>query len=211
MLSAGYFWVDGKTVINTLPWSIAKALLTDKAKNISVGTGETQSQIQAKFGAIFTGFVNGETASVLDTQPAYSTNYGYNGQTGDYTITVSGCSSSKYEFAYQQGTLNVGTLNVTFNHMAYKGSAWTPVPASVYYNGQAYSRTQDSGDSTQYRYYIDLSSYANNVNAGTGTVILKLNHTSSSSTNYTVSFQIVKANIVKPSGASLVYATDNET
>ena len=55
----------------------------------------------------YSGFVNGENASSLTTQPTISTTALTDSPVGTYPITASGAASSNYEITYVAGTLTV--------------------------------------------------------------------------------------------------------
>ena len=57
--------------------------------------------------AHFSGFVNGDTAASLTTQPTLSTTATSSSPVGSSPIQVSGASSANYTIAYQPGTLTV--------------------------------------------------------------------------------------------------------
>ena len=65
----------------------------------------------------YSGFVNGDDASVVTTQPTASTTATQGSPAGGYTITPGGGVSSNYTFNYVNGTLTIGdaTLTVTAN------------------------------------------------------------------------------------------------
>ncbi|RYY29747.1 MAG: T9SS type B sorting domain-containing protein, partial [Sphingobacteriaceae bacterium] len=83
--------------------SVNKALLTitaeDKTRNYGL--------INPAFTATYTGFVNGETASVLIVQPTISTNATATSPAGNYQIMASNAAAANYEIAYVPGTLTV--------------------------------------------------------------------------------------------------------
>ncbi|MGI6079018.1 MAG: MBG domain-containing protein, partial [Fastidiosipilaceae bacterium] len=204
VLSPGYMWADGTAENKVISWTINKVPLTVKANNISVTPTATQAAIEGKFSSTVTGFVNGETASEIDASGAsYNTTYWYDGLTGKYTISVSGYASSNYTFVYKTGTLTVGDLNVTFNNMVYKGTAWEPVPVSVYFNGHIYNRITDWSQVKLYDYII--TGYADNINAGTAEITLRLKDSEDTSSVLYADFEISKASVAEPSGKSLAY------
>jgi hypothetical protein len=74
---------------------------------------------------LYTGFVNGEDASVLDTAPTASTTADVNSPAGIYDITVSGGSDNNYALSYVEGTLTVTARDIPL-------IAW-PNPAAITY------------------------------------------------------------------------------
>jgi len=63
--------------------------------------------------ASYTGFVNGDTAASLDTQPILSTTATASSGTGVYAITASGAADSDYTISYVGGTLTVTAAGLT--------------------------------------------------------------------------------------------------
>ena len=109
-LAANYKWSDDKTAAKEIAWSIGQAPLavTAKAKSITYGDAP------ANDGVTYSGFVNGETESVLAGTLAYGYNYAQYGNVGNsYTITPSGLSSSNYAITFESGTLTVAAKALT--------------------------------------------------------------------------------------------------
>jgi autotransporter-associated beta strand protein len=63
----------------------------------------------------YSGFVNGDTASSLNTQPTLSTTATAHSQTGGYAITVSAAVDANYTISYVRGTLTVTAAPLTIN------------------------------------------------------------------------------------------------
>ena len=65
----------------------------------------------------YSGFVNGETAAVIDTPPTASTTAGLTSNAGTYPISPSGGTDNNYSFNYVNGTLTVNkaTIQATAN------------------------------------------------------------------------------------------------
>ena len=115
--------------------TINKATLTVKADDKSITYGGSDPI----FTSSYAGFVNSETASVIDTAPTCSV-AGVHTDAGSYAIACSGGLDNNYNFSYVDGTLTVSkaTLTVTANDrsITYGGSD----PAfTITYNGFAYS------------------------------------------------------------------------
>ncbi|WP_186457680.1 beta strand repeat-containing protein, partial [Nitrospirillum amazonense] len=89
--------------------TVNKAALTVTANNATVTYGQTPT-----LGASYSGFVNGETASVLGGALTVS---GAGANAGSYTLTPSGLTSANYDISYVAGTLTVNkaALTVTAN------------------------------------------------------------------------------------------------
>ncbi|TWB59379.1 filamentous hemagglutinin family protein [Nitrospirillum viridazoti] len=90
--------------------TVNKAALTVTANNATVTYGQTPT-----LGASYSGFVNGETASVLGGTLTVS---GAGTSAGSYTLTPGGLTSANYDISYVAGTLTVNkaALTVTANN-----------------------------------------------------------------------------------------------
>jgi uncharacterized protein (TIGR03437 family) len=102
-------YVSGISTTSNL--TINKAPLTVTVENKTKTYGATNPDLTATL----TGFVNGETESVLSGALQLTTTATASSAVGDYPITASGFSSSNYAINYVNGTLAVGkaTLTVT--------------------------------------------------------------------------------------------------
>jgi hypothetical protein len=81
--------------------SVAKAPLSITAASLTQVAGRTQPTLTA----LYSGFVNGETAAVLTTQPQLST--ASTGAVGSYAIDISGATADDYGITHHAGTLTV--------------------------------------------------------------------------------------------------------
>ena len=88
---------------NTQSFSITAASLTITANNHTITYGDAPTNN----GVTYSGFVNGETESVLGGTLAYAYSYAQYDNVGDYTITPSGLTSSNYNITFNNGTLTV--------------------------------------------------------------------------------------------------------
>ena len=68
---------------------------------------EPTAQINPTLTISYSGFVNGETASVIDTSPTANTPATITSNVGTYPITPSGGTDNNYTFTYVNGTLTV--------------------------------------------------------------------------------------------------------
>jgi uncharacterized RDD family membrane protein YckC len=84
--------------------TVGKAALTVTADNKSMALGGPLPALTVSY----TGFVNGETASSLTTQPTATTTATATSPVGAYPITPAGGVSSNYTFTYVNGILSVG-------------------------------------------------------------------------------------------------------
>jgi hypothetical protein len=83
--------------------AVGKAMLTAKAHDATrvYGTPNSAFTIQ------YTGFVNGDTAAVIDTAPAATTLATPTSDVGTYPITVAGGADDNYTFTYASGVLTI--------------------------------------------------------------------------------------------------------
>ena len=100
----------------TQPLLINKAPLTIKADDLA----KFQGDVNPTLTATYTGFVNGETESVLLTLPTLVTTATQASPIGTYPITASGASAQNYEISYLDGVLSIverQTQVITFNSL----------------------------------------------------------------------------------------------
>lgn len=95
----------------TMTLAIAKKSLTATA------TGKTRAYNSANPAFTFTyaGFVNGETASVLDVLPTATTSAIISSNAGTYAIVPSGGQDNNYNFNYVNGALTVTAINANLS------------------------------------------------------------------------------------------------
>ena len=93
--------------------TVTKAPLTIKAKSCTITRGDALPQFELSY----EGFKNGETNSVLTSQPVVSCAATAMSQPGVYDITVSGAGAQNYEISYVAGTLTINKryYSVTVN------------------------------------------------------------------------------------------------
>jgi len=84
-------------------FTVNKATLTVRAPDAA----RTYGSANPGFTNTYSGFVNGESANVIDTRPTASTTANLASQAGDYPIIPSGGADNNYTFQYQEGTLKV--------------------------------------------------------------------------------------------------------
>ncbi|OGV67019.1 MAG: hypothetical protein A3K19_29635 [Lentisphaerae bacterium RIFOXYB12_FULL_65_16] len=87
--------------------SVAKATLTATVDNQS----RAYRTADPVFTVSFSGFVNGETASVLDAPPTAATSATFDSPPGVYPITLSGGSDTNYDFSRVDGALTIINLS----------------------------------------------------------------------------------------------------
>ncbi len=98
--------VDANYTISYLSGTltVGKATLTVTADSKSMPLGGPLPALTVSY----SGFVNGDVASSLTTQPTASTTATASSPSGTYPITASGGVSSNYSFVYVNGSLSVG-------------------------------------------------------------------------------------------------------
>ncbi len=106
--------------------------LTITANNATMLYGDTSPAFTCQY----SGFVNGETSSVLTTLPTMSCSAGSASNVGNYPIVPSGAESPNYSFDYQDGTLTITkrNLNVTPNDVTRIYGSTNP-PFTFNYSG----------------------------------------------------------------------------
>jgi len=115
----------------TLSLNIAKVTLTARAANLAYPAG----QALPAFGLVYAGFVNGDSASVLDSAPSVSSSPASPTTAGTYTLTAAGGSDNNYSFSYATGTLTllnaggkiplISASEAPINVGSFSGSGWT--------------------------------------------------------------------------------------
>lgn len=89
-------YVDGTLTIVKAPLTISAGSYTKK-----------QGEENPKFTAFYSGFKNGETASVLTKQPTFTTDVTASTAPGQYAVKVSGAEAQNYEISHVDGTITV--------------------------------------------------------------------------------------------------------
>ncbi|HVS97985.1 MAG TPA: MBG domain-containing protein, partial [Puia sp.] len=110
--------------------SVEKGILTVIANNASMTYGGAVPALTVSY----TGFVNGDDASSLTTQPTVNTTAGASSPAGTYPIAVSGASDPNYVISYQAGTMTVNKapLTVTAANQAMTYGSAVPVLTVTY-------------------------------------------------------------------------------
>ncbi len=120
-------------------YTITPARLTAKVKDASRLYGDGNPE----FASTYTGFVNGEDASVLTSNGSYTTTATAKSDVGTYPIKQTGATAQNYVFDYEDGTLTVNkaplTMTANDKTMTYGGA----VPAlDARYEGLKNNETQ---------------------------------------------------------------------
>jgi hypothetical protein len=93
----------------TVSLSVSPAPLTITANNLTMLLGGPLPALTASY----SGFVNGDTAASLTTQPNFSTTATASSPVGAYPITASGAANPNYTISYVSGTLTVTATQPT--------------------------------------------------------------------------------------------------
>ncbi len=177
-LGAGTYTAEAVGVTNSnyvLPdgasttFVINRVRLTIKANDNTITYGDAP----ANNGVTITGFVNGETESVLSGALVYGYNYEQYGNVGDYVINVIGYTSDNYDFDYRMGNLTVVKRNIAISVEAKEsavGEAIVPLTyivteGSVFNDDEAVTlSTTATAQSPAGEYIIKVSSVNGNYN-----------------------------------------------
>ncbi len=175
--STGSYSVDTTT---TAALTVTKAPLTVTADAKSV----TYGSAAPAYTATVSGFVNGQSVSVLSSLPTCSSAYTSATGAGSVAITCSGGSASNYALSYVAGTLTVNkaTLTVTPDNKYLVHGAAVPTytfTVSGFVNGQSTSTA------ASYVAPKCTSSYTTSSKSGTYTITCS----SGSATNYAFSYK----------------------
>jgi hypothetical protein len=116
--------------------TVSQAVLTVTATSENMTYGGTVPALPVTY----SGFVNGDNASSLTTQPTATTTATSASPAGTYPITPSGAVDPNYTFTYVPGTLTIGpaalTITATDESMTYGGTVPAlPVTYSGFVNG----------------------------------------------------------------------------
>jgi hypothetical protein len=98
--------VTGKgnyTGTKTANFTIQKASLIVTAKSYTINQGDPFPNFEADY----SGFKNGETSSVLTTQPTFNCSASSTSTPGEFDITVSGVTANNYSVNYIKGKLTI--------------------------------------------------------------------------------------------------------
>ena len=93
--------------------TVNKSPLTVTANSYTIKQGEALPT----FEATYSGFKNGETASVLTTQPSFNCSATSTSEPGTYDIEVSGAEATNYDISYVKGTLTIEPNTFTLTYL----------------------------------------------------------------------------------------------
>jgi hypothetical protein len=181
--------------------NVTQAPLTGTANNATVTY--TGSAYSGGNGITYTGFVNGDNASVVTGTPSYAGTSQGAIHPGGYTIIPSGTSATNYSITFANGTLTINQATPTV--------IWS-TPAAITYP-TALSATQLNPSSVAGTYaYVDTSNGNAVVSSGTvltaGTHVLQTILTPTDSTDYTSASTTVSL-VVNKATPTISWSTPN--
>jgi len=187
-----FTYVNGSVTVDPAPLSIA-------ASSDSMTYGGTTPTITASY----SGFVNGDSASSLTTQPTCSTTATSSSPAGAYTSSCSGAVDPNYTISFTQGAVVIGTavlvVSASSDSMTYGGT--TPTITASYSgfvnNDNASSLTTQPTCSTTATSSSSAGSY---VTSCSGAV----------DSNYTISY-VAGAVTVAPAPLTVTASSDSMT
>ena len=130
--------------------TVTQAVLTVTANN----QAKVYGAVNPALTVIYSGFVAGDNAASLTTQPTATTTAVTNSPAGSYPITAAGGVSNNYTFTYVAGTLTVtkAVLTVTANNQTKVYGAVNPA-LTVIYSGFVAGDNAASFDNSTDSYY----------------------------------------------------------
>ncbi|MBL7877520.1 MAG: T9SS type B sorting domain-containing protein [Cyclobacteriaceae bacterium] len=177
--------------------TVNKATLTATANNQNRTYGAANPSLTVSY----SGFVNSENSSVIDSPPVTSTGAGGTSVVGDYPITISGGSDNNYDFTYVPGTLTItkSLITVTADNQNRTYGVANPT-FTLSYSGFA-----NSENSTVINTLPTASSPAT-ITSNTG--IYSITAAGGSDDNYTFNYVAGTLTVTK---ATLIATIDNQT
>ena len=195
-----FSFVNGTLTVNA-------AVLTVTAQNAS----RTYGAANPAFSALITGFVNGNTQSVVSGTPGFSTTATPASNTGSYPITATAgtLTAANYTFTFVNGTLtvNAAVLTVTAQNASRTYGAANPTFTALitgFVNGDTQSVVSGTANlSTTATQASGVGSYAITVTAGT---LAAANYTFTF-VNGTLTITVATPTVVWNSPAAVTYGT----
>ncbi|WP_179145322.1 MBG domain-containing protein [Rhizobium sp. RU36D] len=157
-------------------------------------------------GVTYSGFVNGETASVLAGTLAYGGTAQGASAAGSYSITASGLTSGNYDISYAPGTLTISPALVTLTITP--GTASKTYGQTLVLNSYSVAGSLISGDTIG---SVSLTSGGAAASAAVGTYDITASNavfTSGAASNYAITYQVL-ANGLTVNAASLTITAND--
>jgi predicted nucleotidyltransferase len=117
---------------------VSADLTIDKATLVStaLSTSKEYGDVHPTLAISYVGFVNGDDASVIDTDPTTATTATTISEVGDYLITLTGGLDGNYNFSTIDGTLSIMQANLSANAVDESKTYGTANPIfSIIYSG----------------------------------------------------------------------------
>lgn len=112
--------------------TVTKNKLIVKVKDASRIYGDENP----KFAIEYSGFLNGDTESIITTKPQIRTDAERTSKVGTYAITASGAASPNYDFDYQNGVLTINPRTISASVGNYSRVYGSPNPSfTILYAG----------------------------------------------------------------------------
>ncbi len=153
--------VNYQVVSKSVAINVAKASLTVTADNIQITYGSSVPPLTYQY----SGFVNGENASVLDSEPVISVE-SVPVNAGTYTIVVSGGSDNNYSFNYVNGTLTINKASLSIGAPVLTTSKTYDGNNVAFITPGAISGIPSGAD-----VHLEVTAFYDNANVGTGKAI----------------------------------------
>jgi hypothetical protein len=125
---------------------VIKAPLTITANNKVKRVGTANPALTATY----SGFVNGDDVTVLDTPAALSTTATTGSPVGDYPITVSGAADNNYNISFVEGTLTITQKGVPVINWANPATITYGTPIGAQLNATASENAQSVAGTFSY-------------------------------------------------------------
>lgn len=170
--AAGNYELTG---VDTTTANITKASLTITADDKSKVYGDANPELTATY----SGFVNDETATILDTQVTLSTIAVAGSSVGNYAITASGAADNNYEITHANGTLTVTPATLTVTADAQNKTYGDSDPTLFTYTATGYKNSDSAS------VFSGVLSRVANENVGNYVISIG---SLSAGNNYTISF-----------------------
>lgn len=104
---------------------LARSLVINKAPLVVKAEDKVRHRGSANplLTATYSGFVNGDSASVIDSMPVFSTTAAVDSPEGVYPIQISGGSDNNYSLIHESGTLTIKSATYTGSYFGDIGNA----------------------------------------------------------------------------------------
>lgn len=115
------------TYVNSI-LTISKAIITVTANDVTRLYGSTTPALSFTY----SGFVNGQTATVITRRPTITAPVTSTSPAGTYVITVANAAATNYDFVYETGALTIAKRTITFTATSKTKAYGAAVPGLTY-------------------------------------------------------------------------------